>query len=346
MNVRAVVKNGPGPGFDLVDLEAKPLGSRDVLVEIEAAAICGTDLHIYDWNAWAAGAGLPESFIVGHEFSGRVVAVGDAVRMVKPGDKVSAESHVACGQCYQCLNGLQHICGNLKVIGVHTDGCWAEYAVVPECCARPIPGEIDFHTAAIMEPLGTSIRCAQLAEVSGNTVVVTGCGPIGLGAIAAAQAFGAANIVATDIVPSRMELGQQMGATHVLHGVQDDVGVLVRELTQGVGADAVIECSGNIPALQAAFKYLRKGGRVVLVGLPSQPLTLDVGPDLAFKEATVRGVHGRRMYETWQTMESLLVKGLIDPKPIITHVLPMAEYEDGIHLCKSGEGCKVLLLPK
>jgi threonine 3-dehydrogenase len=167
-----------------------------------------------------------------------------------------------------------------------------------------------------------------------------------LGAIAAAQAFGAANIVATDIVPSRMELGQQMGATHVLHGVQDDVGVLVRELTQGVGADAVIECSGNIPALQAAFKYLRKGGRVVLVGLPSQPLTLDVGPDLAFKEATVRGVHGRRMYETWQTMESLLVKGLIDPKPIITHVLPMAEYEDGIHLCKSGEGCKVLLLPK
>jgi len=274
--------------------------------------------------------------IAGHEYSGRVVEVGEAVRLVKPGDKVAAESHVACGECYQCLNGMQHICGNLKVLGVHTDGCWVEYAVVPECCARRIPEEIDFHTAAIMEPLGTSIRAAQLAEVQGSTVVVTGCGPLGLGVIAAARAFGAANVVGTDIVPSRMEIARLMRASHVLHALHDDVPGLVRELTGGVGTDAVVECSGNIPALQQAFKYLRKGGRMVLVGLPSKPLTLDVGPDLAFKEATLRGVHGRRMYETWQAMESLLTTGRIDPRPIITRVLPLHEFAEGIRLCKSG----------
>lgn len=317
-------------------------GPADVLIRVRAAALCGTDLHLYDWNAWAQGAGVKLPLILGHECCGDVVAVGRQVTGLAVGDKVAVETHIPCGVCRQCQNGEQHICQNLRLFGVHVPGCFAQYAVVPAQCARRLPADISYDIGAVMEPLGTAFRAASTAQVGGAHVVVSGCGPIGLFAVAAARYLGAARIIATDVSAPRLALAARLGADITLDPTRDDVVSAVLATTGGYGADAIIEASGNAAALEQTFHFLRKGGRLALVGLPGRPLSLDVGPQVVFKEARISGIHGRRMFATWTALENALASGRLAVEPVITHRLPLAQWREGIEAAKSGAACKVI----
>lgn len=342
--MKALVKDNPA-GQSVQTVPVPQPGPNDVLVRVRAAALCGTDLHIMEWNQWAQNAGIKLPYIMGHEFCGEVVAVGTAVTTHKPGDKVAGDTHLPCGQCYQCLNGLQHICHNLKLWGVHTDGCFAEYTVIPAICARRIPASIPDAHGAVMEPLGTALRSAHEMDLNGASLVVIGCGPIGLFAASAANAFGASKVIAIDISEDRLAIADRIGVTLAVNPLKDDLTAIVLRETDGFGADAVIEASGSVDALKQSFKYLRKGGRMALVGLPSRPLALDLGPDLIFKEAKIIGIHGRKMFATWTQMENMLAAGKLNIDPIITHTLPLEKWREGVELATSGKGCKVLFTP-
>ena len=342
--MQALVKITP----EDVELKYVPVpecGSQDVLVRVRSAALCGTDLHILEWNSWAQGAGIKLPFILGHECCGDIVSMGNGVQGLAVGDKVVVETHVPCGKCYQCLNGEQHICNNLKIVGVHISGCFAEYAVIPAICVRKIPQAISYDIGSVMEPLGTAFRAVLETQVGGANVVVLGCGPIGLFAVAAAAALGAAKIAAIDISINRLEIAQKMGADILINPQQQDVTKLVMDAAGGYGADVIIEASGNVNALKQSFQYLRKGGRVALVGLPEKPVELELGKEVVFKEAKIIGIHGRKMFETWTKMENMLVASKLMIDPAITHVLPLNRWKEGIDLAKSGQACKVIYHP-
>lgn len=342
--MKALVKVSP----EHTEVQNVPMpehGPDDVLIRVRSAALCGTDLHILDWNAWAQGAGIKLPCILGHECSGDVEAIGVNVKNCKVGDKVVAETHIPCGTCYQCLNGEQHICNNLKIFGVHTNGCFAEFAVIPSVCARKIPADISHDVGSIMEPLGTAFRAALETKVGGANVVVLGCGPIGLLAVASCKTLGAAQTIATDISPYRLDIATQVGADKVLNPIEDNVVQQIMAATDGVGVDVVIEASGNIAALKQSFGFLRKGGTVAIIGLPGQPIELELGKEVVFKEATVIGIHGRRMFETWTRMERLLNVDKLDVKPVITHRMSLDDWQEGVRLAKSGQASKVIFNP-
>jgi threonine 3-dehydrogenase len=343
--MRAIVKAGEGPGVEWRRVPVPDPGPDEVLVRVTASAVCGTDLHIAQWNAWARNAGIRLPLVMGHEFCGEVVETGTGVRAPKVGDYVAGETHLPCGACYQCRNGLQHICGNLKLFGIHRDGCFAEYATIPALCAYPVPPTIPPRIAAMLEPLGTSLRAVLEMDVSGGTVAVIGCGPIGLFAIASAKAMGAARIIGLDVREERLALARKVGCGLVLDPLHADVTARVLEATDGVGVDAIIEASGNAAALESAFRLLRKGGRCALIGLPSVPVRLNLGPDVIFKEATIVGIHGREMFRTWTRMQELLASGLLNVDPVATHEMPLSEAAEGLALLERGEGGKVILVP-
>jgi len=342
--MRALCKTTP----DETEIEQVPVPeptADQVLLQVSSAALCGTDLHIYQWNAWARGAGIQLPLIMGHECCGKVVAVGENVSSLAVGDKVAVETHLPCGQCLQCRIGEQHICNNLKLFSIHTDGCFSEYTAVPEICARKIPKEISSRLGAVMEPLGTALRSVLESKVAGATVLVTGCGPIGIFTVACASALGASRILASDVSAPRLEIAERMGAHRILDpGREDPVEAVLAE-TGGYGADVVIEASGSITAIQQAFRGLRKGGRVALVGLPDRPLELEIGKAVVFKEAKIIGIHGRTMFDTWTRMENLLVSGKLDVLPAISHVLPLDRWQEGFDLASSGTACKVVFEP-
>jgi len=343
--MRAVLKQKKAPGAQLEDVEISELGPEDVLVEVKATALCGTDLHIYEWSTWAQNAGIEPPLIMGHEFSGEIVEVGDAVVDLIPGDYVAGETHIPCGKCYQCRNGQQHICGNLRIFGVHTNGCFGEYTKIPAICARKIPASIPPEIGAVLEPLGTALRTSLEIKVSGKNVAVIGCGPIGLFVVASSRAMGAATIIATDVVNERLQLSKELGADASLNPTKEDMVDEILKMTKGVGVDAFIDASGSVEAIKQGFKSLRKGGEVALIGLPSEPIELNLGPDIVFKEAKIFGIHGREMFRTWTKMENMLDKGLFNIDPVITHVKPLSEFEEAFELIKSGKGCKVILEP-
>lgn len=343
-HMSALVKTAPDK-TELLSVPVPECGVGQVLLKIRAAALCGTDLHLVEWNSWAQQSGIQLPTVLGHECCGDVIAVGPGVKTVHPGDRVAVETHVPCGECYQCLNGEQHICANLKLFGVHMNGCFAEYAVVPAACARRIPEGISDAAGAIMEPLGTAVRAAYETQAAGARVMVLGCGPIGLFAVAAAACMGAARIFATDVSPERMAIARELGAKDTLHPLRQSVRDFVREATGGCGVDVVIEASGNADAIKESFQYLRKGGRMALIGLPGKPLELELGREVVFKEAKLIGIHGRRMYETWSQMENLLEAGKLAIDPVITHRLPLSKWQEGIELAKTGRACKVIFHP-
>ena len=340
----ALIKATP-ENTDLKKIPIPKPGDNQVLIRVKAAALCGTDLHIYNWNSWAQNAGIQLPVVMGHECCGDVVAIGENVERLRAGDKVVPETHIPCGRCYQCLNGEQHICHNLKLFSIHMNGCFAEYAVLPAVCARKIPVEIPYRLGAVMEPLGTALRSAYETQVGGATVVVLGCGPIGLFTVASAAAFGAAKIIASDISPSRLEIAAQMGADITLNPLNDNLVNTVLASTDQYGADVVIDASGSVAAIKQAFQCLRKGGRVALVGLPDKPLELELGKEVVFKEAKIIGIHGRKMFETWTQMENLLVAGKLDVLPAITHLFPLAQWKEGIDSASSAKACKVIFEP-
>jgi threonine 3-dehydrogenase len=342
--MQAVVKSQPQPGADILRVAVPSVGPTEVLVRVQAASICGTDLHIYRWDRWSARRVHPP-LVFGHEFCGVVEQVGAEVTTVQPGAFVSAEMHVACGRCYQCRTGQSHICQNVRIIGIDTDGCFAEFVRIPETNIWKIDPAIPVDYAAILDPLGNAVHAVLAGEVAGMSVAVVGCGPIGLLAIAVAKACGAGPILAIEPHPYRQKLAERVGAAAVLDHSKTDVVAEVLVLTDQVGADVVLEMSGNPQGVRQAFQMLRRGGRLSLLGIPSKPVELDLANDVIFKGAVVQGINGRRVFETWYRMQALLKSGSLDLSPLITDRLPLTDFQRGVELLLSGNASKVLLYP-
>jgi threonine 3-dehydrogenase len=340
----AVVKPEAAPGADLRQMPVPQIGPDDVLVKVKVASVCGTDLHIYDWDQWAQNRIRPP-LIPGHEFCGHVVATGKNVTAVKEGDFVSAEMHVACGKCYQCRTGEAHICQHVKIIGVDADGAFAEYVKIPESNIWKIDPAIPPDYASVLDPLGNAVHTVLAGEIAAKTVAVIGCGPIGLFAIAVARACGASAVFAVEINDHRRKLAQQMKADYALNPVQDNVYEKVLAATDGTGVDVVLEMSGHPDAIRLGFKILRLGGRASLLGIPSRPMELNLADDIIFKGAKVEGINGRLMYQTWYQMNALLKAGKLDLSPVITDRMAMSDFSKGMDLLKSGEASKILLYP-
>ena len=340
----AVVKPEAKAGAEIRDVKIPTFGDTDVLVKVKVASVCGTDLHIYDWDAWAQRRIHPP-LIPGHEFCGTVAKIGREVTTVKEGDFVSAEMHVACGKCYQCRTGEAHICQFVKIIGVDADGAFAEYVRIPESNIWKIDPAIPADYASVLDPLGNAVHTVLAGEIAARTVAVVGCGPIGLFCIAVARAVGASQVFALEINEHRAKLARQMKADFVLNPTKDDVKSIVMEATDGVGVDVVLEMSGKTPGIRMGFDILRLGGRVSLLGIPSKPVELNFAEDLIFKGATVQGINGRLMYKTWYQMQALLKAGKLDLGPVITDRMAMKDFSKGMARLKTGEASKILLYP-
>lgn len=340
----AVVKTEPGPGAALIAVEVPQIGPKDVLVRVRATAICGTDVHIYQWNEWAQGRIKPP-LIMGHEFVGEVVALGEEVDTLKVGDSVSAETHVVCGVCYQCRTGQSHVCRNCSIIGVDRPGSFAEYVALPAENAWLNPPDLPLEVASIQEPFGNAVHAAFSYPLTGQRVLITGCGPIGLMAIGIAKAAGAACVYASEVIPYRLDLAHRMGADLVFDATKVDVAEEVWAATDGEGVDILLEMSGHPSAIHQGLKALRNGGHAALLGIPSRPLEIDLAEEIIFKGVTVHGVVGRLMYETWYRIRALLISGAVDVSPIITHRLPLEDFEKGMELMRSGQCGKVVLFP-
>ena len=342
--MQAIVKPEPKPGARLQEVQVPEVGLRDVLVRVRVASICGTDLHIYKWDRWSARRIHPP-LVFGHEFCGTVERVGAEVESVRAGDFVSAEMHLACGRCFQCRTAQRHICQNVRIIGIDADGCFAEFVKIPESNIWKIDPGIPLEYAAVLDPLGNAVHTVLAGEISGRSVAVTGCGPIGLFAIAVARACGAGTIIASEPHPFRQKLAEKIGASLVVDPEKSDATAEVLAATNGVGADVVLEMSGHPRAVRQAFQMLRRGGRISLLGIPSKPLELDLANDVIFKGATVQGINGRRVFETWYQMQALLKSGRLDLAPLITDRIALADYEHGMDLLLSGNASKVLMYP-
>ena len=287
----AVVKSKPEPGAEVRDVKVPEIGPTEVLVRVNVASICGTDLHIYNWDSWAQRRIHPP-LIPGHEFCGEVAAVGCEVTTVKEGDFVSAEMHVNCGKCLQCRIGEAHICQNVKIIGVDSDGAFAQYVRIPESNIWKLDPSIPQEYASILDPLGNAVHTVLAGEIAAKTVAITGCGPIGLFAIAVARAVGATTVFAIEVNEHRRRIAREMKADHVLDPAAQDVKQIVMDLTGGVGADVVLEMAGHPDAIRTAFDIVRRGGRISLLGLTSRPITLNFSEDIIFKGITIYGVDG------------------------------------------------------
>jgi len=340
--LRAVVKASPEPGLDWLEVPEPCPGPDEILVRVRYAAICGTDLHILEWDPWSRSQ-LQLPRIVGHEFSGEVQALGKGVTDLRVGDRICAETHIPCGRCVQCLTGDQHLCFNTRLFGIHMDGAFATYAVLPPVCAWKLADDIPDEVGAIMEPMGVAVHGLLVEEVAGRSVAIFGAGPIGLAAAAIARACGAGPVFVVEPVPERRSIALEMGATRVLDPV--DAVEAILECTRGVGADIVLELTGNPRAYGHAFEVLRKGGRISLIGVAGGPVTLDINSALVFKGARCYGISGRRMFETWNTMTALLQTGALNPSTLISHRLPLEDFREGFRLAGEGRGGKVLLVP-
>jgi threonine 3-dehydrogenase len=342
--MQAIVKPAAQPGIEVREVPIPEIGPSDVLVKVEAASVCGTDLHIYNWDPWAQGRIKPP-LIPGHEFCGRVAAVGRDVKAVKEGDFVSAEMHVACGRCFQCRTGQAHICQYVKIIGVDADGAFGEYVKIPESNIWDLDVSLPREYASLMDPLGNAVHTVLAGDIATKTVAIVGCGPIGLFAIAVAKACGSSTVFALEVNEHRRALAQAMNADAVLDPSKDDVPTYILDHTLGIGVDVVLEMSGHPDGMRLGFQILRTGGRVSLLGIPSRPVEIDFARDIIFKGAIVQGINGRKMYETWYQMENLLKSGKLDLSPVITHRLKMSQFAAGMDLLKTGEASKILLYP-
>jgi threonine 3-dehydrogenase len=344
--MRALVKESAGPGAILRDVPVPQAGPGQALVRVAAASVCGTDLHIEQWDPWARerlGARLPQIF--GHEMAGHVVAYGPGTpEVVPPGSLVAAETHLVDGTCYQCRTGRAHLCRNLRILGVDADGAFAEYVVLPVGNLWPSEG-LTPEIAAIQEPMGNAVHAAFVEDITGQTVLVTGCGPIGLMAIAICRLAGATRVFATDLNPERRAMARALGADLVLDAASADVVDRLHAQTGGDGVDVVLEMSGAQAAIRQGLAALTHGGRMSLLGLPTAPVQLDLNNEIIFKGVRIHGITGRRMFETWYRTKALLAQGL-DLSPIVTHRFPLAQYAEAFALVAAGHAGKVVLLPQ
>jgi threonine 3-dehydrogenase len=342
--MRALVKESPGPGIVLREVPVPAYGPSEALIRVHHAGVCGTDLHIWEWDSWASQR-LRPPVIVGHEFAGAIAQLGSeasAAGLLAIGDLVTAEGHIVCGHCLQCRLGAAHLCRRTQIIGVDRDGAFADYIVMPASNVMKLDG-IPTEIGAIMDPMGNAVHTVLEAEVPGSTVLVLGCGPIGCFAIGVARAAGASLVIASDLNPKRLELARAMGAQVTLNPKHDDVVARVRELTGGDGVDLVCEMSGHPSGHAQALAAARMGGRVNLLGTPSQTTEVDFARDIIFKGLTLYGVTGRKMYQTWHQMLRFLRAGQVNPRPVITHRFPLERIAEAIQVIKDGQAGKVIL---
>jgi len=345
--MRALVKTEDGPGLTFDAQRPIPasggLGPNEALVRVTHAGICGTDRHIWEWDAWAKSR-IPIGIVTGHEFVGVVEKVGSAVQGVTPGMRVSGEGHISAGTDYNSRTGNAHIARDTRIIGVDRDGCFADYILMPAGNLWPVADSIPDEWAAIMDPLGNAVHTVMAAGVSAKSVVITGVGTIGLMAVTVAKAAGASRIFAVDLDPARLALAKRLGADEAFDARDAKTWIeAVRQSTRGEGADVLLEMSGAAPAIHAGLESMRNGGVAALLGLPSGEVTIDLNRHIIFKGATLLGINGRRMFETWYQMEDLLLSGRVQLEEIITHVLPMEEYAKAFELMQRGEAIKPVL---
>src|SRR5687767_4170269 len=341
--MRALAKTRPGPGADLVERPAPTPGDGEVLLRVDAASICGTDHHLFTWNEWAAENLVPPR-ILGHELAGTVIGTGKGVTRVKDGDLVGVESHLFDWTCAQCQRGDMHLCRTLRVIGVHVDGGFADQVVIPEANAIESNG-LDPAVVALQEPMGNAVHAAFVEPIEGRSVLVTGCGPIGLCAVGIARAAGASLVIATDTEPFRLELARTMGAELALDGADPASEDRIREVTGGDGVEVVLEMSGAPPALASALRVVTRGGRISLLGIFGEPPTVDLSERVIMQGLRLHGIYGRRIYDTWERTQSLLRSGSLDVTPIITDRLDLSEWERAFELVASRHAGKVVLVP-
>lgn len=340
--MKAIAKVQAGPGAQIIDVpEPQITRSDQIKVRVLATSICGTDYHIYSWDRWAAGRVKPPR-IIGHEFAGEIVEVGADVMHLRVGDYVSGESHWVCGHCKQCLLNERHVCANTKILGVDVDGCFAPYVVVPQGSAWKNDRAVPPYLACIQDPLGNAVHTTLAGEVIGRSVAILGCGPIGIFAVAVAQTAGASDVIATDTREYRLDLAKQLGADLTVDVTREDLERTIAERTNGEGVDVVLEMSGAPSAIRQAMRIARRGGRVSLLGIPAQPVELDMAEDMIFKGLLVQCIVGRRLYETWDTMRALLASGRLNIEPAITHKLPFEEFDHGMALMRDGMCGKVV----
>ena len=342
--MKAVVKTTAAAGAEIRDVAVPTPGPGEVLLRVLRAGVCGTDLHIWTWDRWSQGRIRPP-VTLGHEFVGEIVELGDGVSTPGLGERVSCESHIVCQTCIACRTGNAHVCENTRILGVDVNGGFAEYVAVPAVNCWRVPSGISLEVAAVMEPCGNAVHTAFSGPLSGCSIAVTGCGPIGLFAIGVARAAGAAHVFASDISPYRLELARSMNADAVVDVRSESLAERVSKLTDGRMLDGVLEMSGHPAAVRDGLAALRMGGRMSMLGLPTEPYELDWNRLVIFKGITVHGIIGRRMYDTWFQMDQLLGSGRLDLKPAITHVMPMERFDEAIGLLRDAQAGKVVLVP-
>jgi threonine 3-dehydrogenase len=339
----ALIKAEAGPGLRFDEVPVPDPAPGQAVVRVEATSICGTDLHIYRWDEWAQTR-IRAPQIIGHEFCGTVVASDGSRTDIAEGEYVSAEGHISCTNCFHCLTGQAHICDHVDLLGVDVDGCFAEYVAVPTSNLWTLDPSIPREVGAIHDPLGNAVHTALAADLPGRSVAITGCGSIGLFAVAICSMAGAAFIIATDISDTRLELARRLGADLAINVQREDPVRQAKAATGGLGVEVLLEMSGFPQAIYQGFAMLRGGGTACMLGIPSRPVEIDLTRDIIFKAATVKGINGRRMFHTWYQMTALLKRGL-DVSSVITHRMPMARYEEAFELLGSGRCGKIVFWP-
>ena len=340
--MRAIRKLRGQAGLDFCTIPVPACGPRDVLIRVRITGICGTDLHIYNWDAWSQNRIKPP-LTTGHEFVGDIVALGAEVHGLSLGQRVSAEGHITCGQCRLCRTGRGHICRTFKGVGVDREGCFADYIAVPAQNVWPVPAGVPDMFAAIYDPLGNAMHTVMSAPVSLKNVLVMGAGAIGLFAVSIAKVAGAANVIVVEPNATRIDLARKAGADLVLNPRTDDVPALVRRATNNEGPEVVLEMSGNAKAMQQAFSLVATGGTMCLLGIPSTPVDINWAEDIMFKGITMHGITGRRMFETWFQVDEFLLHHSARLAASVTHTMPCAAYEEAFALMNAGACGKINL---
>ncbi len=338
--MRAIAKLRAGPGLDLVEVPVPTPGINDVLIKIKQTSICGTDVHIYNWDAWAEKTIKPP-MVIGHEFVGVIEQVGANVVGFKPGDLVDGEGHIVCGVCRNCLAGRRHLCKDTKGVGVNRDGAFAEYLCIPATNAVHVDPTIPLDVLSCFDPLGNAVHTALQFDLIGEDVLITGAGPIGCMAAAIAKQVGARHVVVTDVNPARLALAKRMGATRTVDVSKEKLPDVQHDIGMKEGFDVGLEMSGNPRALADMIDNMSHGGRIAILGIMPEKAAIDWNK-VVFNMLTIRGIYGREMYETWYKMTALIQSGL-DISPVITHRLAAAEFQQGFDLMRSGKSGKIVL---
>ena len=338
--MKALVKRNSTKGLWLEDVPEPEIGINDVLIKIDRTAICGTDMHIYNWDSWAQ-ATIPVPMVVGHEFVGEIVDVGANVNDFRPGQIVSGEGHVVCGRCRNCMAGRRHLCAQTSGVGVDRSGAFAEYLALPMSNVWEHRPGIDLDVAALFDPLGNAVHTALQYDLLAEDVLITGAGPIGAMAAAVCKYAGAKNVVITDINPERLALARQLGATRTVDVRTEKLADVQRELGMSEGFDVGLEMSGNPSGFRDLLANMCHGGKVAMLGIPGEEMAVDWS-QVIFNMLTLKGIYGREMYETWYKMSSMIESGL-DISAVITHRLGFEDFQQGFDAMNAGEASKVIL---